>query len=183
MAPCSPVVSDQPAFWHLDAARGPSTPSLDHLVGAGEQGCRHVEAERLRRLKVDHQLERGWLQHRKLRRFGALEYPPGIDARLEIGVGEACPVADQAASEPEPAVEVDCRYAIPGREPDELILPTIEKRICTNRQSHARQSGDVREHCVNLAFIARGQYAQFTPALLRCCLRISSLRFCIRIPR
>src|SRR4051794_748104 len=26
MAPCSPVVSDQPAFWHLDAARGPSTP-------------------------------------------------------------------------------------------------------------------------------------------------------------
>jgi hypothetical protein len=66
-------------------------------------------------------------------------------------------------------VEVDCRYAIPGREPDELILPTIEKRIRTNHQSHARLLGDVRERCVNLAFIARGQYAQFPPALLRRC--------------
>ena len=24
-------------FWHTDAARGPSTPSFDNLVGAGEQ--------------------------------------------------------------------------------------------------------------------------------------------------
>jgi len=23
-------------FWHTDAARGPSTPSLDHLVGENE---------------------------------------------------------------------------------------------------------------------------------------------------
>ena len=32
---------DQTAVWHSDAARGPSTPSFDHLVGAGEQRGRH----------------------------------------------------------------------------------------------------------------------------------------------
>src|SRR4051794_41066351 len=36
MAPCPLIGSHQPALWHLDAARGPSTPLLDHLVGAGE---------------------------------------------------------------------------------------------------------------------------------------------------
>jgi hypothetical protein len=35
--------------------------SFDHLVGAGEQSGRHIEAERLGRLEVYHQLEVGRL--------------------------------------------------------------------------------------------------------------------------
>jgi hypothetical protein len=47
MAPRSLLVSDQPAFWHLDAARGPSTPSLDHFVGATDERQGEGNAKRL----------------------------------------------------------------------------------------------------------------------------------------
>src|SRR5262249_27938421 len=47
--------------------------SLDHLVGAGDQRWWQVEAERLGRLEVDHQLELGWLLDRNIARLGALE--------------------------------------------------------------------------------------------------------------
>src|SRR5215831_11872176 len=52
---------DQTAVWHSDAARGPSTPSFDHLVGAGEQRRRNINPERLGSPEVDGKLELGWL--------------------------------------------------------------------------------------------------------------------------
>src|SRR6516164_4572518 len=35
------------AVWHSDAARGPSTPSFDHLVDARQEGGRYCQSERL----------------------------------------------------------------------------------------------------------------------------------------
>src|SRR5205814_7349773 len=60
--------------------RGPSTPSLDHLVGAGEKRLRHDEAERLRSLDVNDQLELGRLLDRQIGWLGT-----GQDLRDEAG--------------------------------------------------------------------------------------------------
>src|SRR4051794_14674197 len=58
MARCLLVLLDRPALW-LNAARGPSTPSFDHVVGGSEQRGRNFYAERLCGLDVDNQLELG----------------------------------------------------------------------------------------------------------------------------
>ena len=52
---------------------GSRVPLFDHLVGEREQRRRHVDAERLRGLEIEHELEFGGLNHGKIGRLGALE--------------------------------------------------------------------------------------------------------------
>src|SRR5262245_27715538 len=60
---------DQTAVWHSDAARGPSTPSFDHLVGKGEQRARNGNVERSGSVEVNDEIEFGWLLDRDVGRF------------------------------------------------------------------------------------------------------------------
>src|SRR5215831_2531858 len=64
---------DQTAVWHSDAARGPSTPSFDHLVGAGEQRWRNIEADCLGRDQIDDKIIIGRLLDRQIARLGAVQ--------------------------------------------------------------------------------------------------------------
>jgi hypothetical protein len=47
--------------------------SLDHLVGAGDEQRRQVEAERARSLEIDRQIELGWQLDRQIGGLGALQ--------------------------------------------------------------------------------------------------------------
>src|SRR5262249_32445677 len=97
------------AVWHSDAARGPSTPSFDHLVGGHEQLVRHSEAKQPRSRSVDDPLELARLHHRQVLGLGALEDAPGVDADLTIRIQNIRAVAHQPADFDKLALAIHCR--------------------------------------------------------------------------
>src|SRR5262249_56672203 len=64
---------------------------------AGEERRRYFEAERLRGLEIDHQLDLGGLLHRQVRRLLALENAARIDTGLAVCIRETAPIAYQTA--------------------------------------------------------------------------------------
>jgi hypothetical protein len=57
---------------------------FDYIVGELSELHRHIQAERLGGLEVDHQYVLGWCLHRKVGRLLAFENPAGVNARLSI---------------------------------------------------------------------------------------------------
>src|SRR6476660_8626929 len=154
MAPCSPVVSDQPAFWHLDAARGPSTPSLDHLISAGLQRQGHNKRERLCGLEVDHKFELGRQNHRQIARFLALEYPTDIDAGLAISIRATRSVAEQATNFGILVIRVARWNSMARAKLNEFVTIGEEQRISAHEKRADPVSCDGGEGIVDMLFVA-----------------------------
>src|SRR5947209_2545634 len=73
-----------PDFHRLDRTSLRLAHSFDHLVGAGEQRGRHVEAERFGSPHVDDQLDFRGLLHRQVGSLLALENPASVSASQAV---------------------------------------------------------------------------------------------------
>jgi hypothetical protein len=67
------VILQKHQFGTLDAARGPSTPSFDDLVGTLLEEPGYVQADCLRGFHVDRQYELGGGLHRQVAGLGATQ--------------------------------------------------------------------------------------------------------------
>src|SRR4051794_32826789 len=67
--------------------------SFDHLVGAQQERCRHLNAERLGGLEIDRQLGLCGLLDWQVRRLVTLENAAGVDASEAIRIRDAGSVA------------------------------------------------------------------------------------------
>src|SRR5262249_9589921 len=85
------------AVWHSDAARGPSTPSFDHLVGAQQEGIRDRQAERLGGGQIDDELESRWLLDRKFGRLRPAEKLVDIVGGAPELVQNVCSIRHQTS--------------------------------------------------------------------------------------
>jgi hypothetical protein len=92
------------------------TASLDDLVSAGEEHRRERQAERLRGLQIDDQLEFGRPLDRQICRLGAFEDLVDIGRDALLRVVQIGSVAHQTANHNELAERVDCRQLAARRE-------------------------------------------------------------------
>ena len=90
-----------------------------------------------RGLKIDNKLERGRLQYRQVGGRLALENAAGVDAYEAIGISNAGAVAHEAAGVGEIPGEIDRRYRVTLRQPDQLLALALQERIvCDQKPTH-----------------------------------------------
>jgi hypothetical protein len=90
------------------------------------------EPERFGGLEVDHQVEFGGLQNRKIGWLLTLENPPGVDADLSIRIHNAWPITHQATSHGLFAIAVDRRQRMARRQRDQPFPIGEQERASTD---------------------------------------------------
>src|SRR6516165_8471843 len=91
------------------------TALFDQLVGAAEQRRRHIDAESLCGLEVDHQLVLGWRLHGEISRLLAFEDPIDVSCGAPVLVDKINAIGDQNATGNKKSIGSDCRKFVLGR--------------------------------------------------------------------
>src|SRR5262245_58487429 len=92
----SAAIAGCPLWAHVQTHAPQQTmPSLDHLVGEGEQLRRHLKTKSLGCPEIDHEFEFRGSRDRQIGRLLALEYSPSVDADFAYRIGKAGGVAHQ----------------------------------------------------------------------------------------
>src|SRR4029077_10526595 len=135
------------------ASRAAAWASLDHLVGAQQERCRHINAKCLRSFEVDDKLKLGRLFNRHIGRLGALEDAGDVLTDLAVRPGNAGAITHQATSLGIFAPGVGRRHCIARREGNQLGAPAIEEWIGADEQRLSALPLVVAEECTPICVV------------------------------
>src|SRR5215213_2271640 len=101
-----------------------ASPSLDHLVGAGEEKGRHLGAKRLGRPHIDNKLVFRWGLHGQIGRLLAVENAVNVGSSAAELVGSISTVGRQPANGDKGLGVVEGRQLVLGRQPNNHVPKT-----------------------------------------------------------
>src|SRR5215471_13317469 len=137
----------------LRCRKGPSTPSLDHLVGAGKQHWRHLKAERPGGLEIDHQLIFGRLLDRQARRLLAFEDTIDVRSRTPNYIGSIRSIGDQCPFCDELPMTADRRESMLFRQCHNRSAVIIHECVRCGDQATVRLVCDRGDGCLDFCLI------------------------------
>ena len=128
---------------------------FDHLVGAGEEHRRHIEAEGLSGPQIDHKLECGRLHDRQVGGPFPCENPSSVDPELPLRIGRLRSVADETSGRGELTPIVNRGNLLACRRRDNLVASAEEPTIGADDKRAGSLLGERGEGTVQVVFPAR----------------------------